>query len=207
MKAKFFLSILILFLLTACGTGAEGNNASDSSNSNESSHSKYKGDFEFKVQNFTYTNQNGEEFSKEKLDGKFWVANMVFTNCTTVCPAMTSNMARLQQQLNEADIDAELVSFSVDPVNDTPEMLKQYAEDRGATFENWNLLTGYSDEDIKQFASESFKAFVENPDNSDQVVHQTSFYLVTPDGYAVNKYNGSKAANMEQIVEDIKAMN
>ncbi|SER98030.1 protein SCO1/2 [Gracilibacillus ureilyticus] len=206
MKSKFLFVILMCsIILTACGTGADGDNASGSDADNNST--KYKGDFEIQVEDFIFTNQNGEEFSKELLDGKFWVANMVFTNCTTVCPAMTANMSRLQDLLIQEGIDAELVSFSVDPANDTPEKLKQYAEDRGATFENWNLLTGYSDEEIKQFALNSFKAFVENPENSDQVVHQTTFYLVTPDGFAIKGYNGSKADNMKKIVEDIKTMN
>ena len=56
---------------------------------------------------------------------------------------MTSNMARLQKMLKQEELDVELVSFSIDPETDTPELLKQYSQERGGTFDNWNLLTGY----------------------------------------------------------------
>ncbi|WP_018932833.1 SCO family protein [Gracilibacillus lacisalsi] len=190
MKRNVILMIFIALIIAGC---ADSN--------------KYEGDFSIEVEDFTFTNQDGDDFSKSDLDGKFWVANMIFTNCDSICPSMTANMARLQGLLEEENIDAELVSFSVDPTNDSPEILKEYIEERGGTLDNWHALTGYTDEDISQFASNSFQAFVENPDNSDQVAHVNSFYLVTPDGNAIKKYRGDKADNMQKIVEDIQAMN
>ncbi|PWU69017.1 cytochrome c oxidase assembly protein [Gracilibacillus dipsosauri] len=181
------LLISLVTLLTACGN-------------------KYEGDFSFEIEDFTYTNQDGEEFSKSDLEGEFWVASMIFTNCNTVCPPMTSNMVRLQGMLADANIDAQLVSFSVDPEVDTPELLKQYAAERGASFDNWNLLTGYTYEEIKEFVKKSFKAPLEKLED-DQYMHTTRFYIVTPEGNAIKAYDGSKAANMEKIVEDIQAMN
>src|SRR5699024_5128054 len=80
---------------------------------------QYNGDFSYEVQDFTFTNQDGEKVSKSDLEGEFWVADFIFTNCTTVCPPMTSNMANLQDQLKEAGLeDVRLVSFSVDPERD-----------------------------------------------------------------------------------------
>ncbi len=196
MKRNAVLTLFTALLLAGCA----GNILNGDSN-------KYEGDFSIEVEDFTFTNQDGEDLSKSELDGKFWVADMIFTNCDTICPSMTANMARLQGLLEEENIDAELVSFSVDPTNDSPEILKEYIEERGGTFDNWNALTGYTDEEIKQFANNSFKAFVENPDNSDQVAHVNSFYLVSPDGNAIKRYDGSKADNMQKIVEDIQSMN
>ncbi|SFM01312.1 protein SCO1/2 [Gracilibacillus orientalis] len=196
MKFNALMMLFIALFLAGCS----GNILNGDSN-------KYEGDFSYEVEDFTFTNQDGEELSKSELDGEFWIADMIFTNCETVCPSMTANMARLQGLLEEENIDAELVSFSVDPTNDSPEILKQYIEDRGGTFDNWNALTGYSDEDIKEFVNKSFKELVENPDNSDQVLHGTRFYLVSPDGNAIYRYNGQKADNMQKIVEDIQSMN
>ncbi|UOQ85427.1 SCO family protein [Gracilibacillus salinarum] len=188
MKKTLLVSLALLFILVGCGN-------------------KYEGDFSYEVQNFTFTDQDGESFSKSDLEGKFWIADMIFTNCETVCPPMTANMARLQKQLDDAGIDAELVSFSVDPTNDSPEVLKDYISERGGTFDNWHALTGYTDDEIKSFTENSFKAFVENPENDDQVIHSTTFYLVSPDGNAIKGYNGQKADNMKKIVEDIQSMN
>lgn len=187
MKKTLLLIITLLILLTACGN-------------------KYEGDFSFEVQPFEFTNQENTTFSSSELEGKFWVADMIFTNCDSVCPPMTGNMARLQDKLKQEGLDVELISFSIDPETDTPEKLKTYAGDRGANFENWNLLTGYEFQEIKEFAIKSFKAPVDKIADSDQMIHTFYFYLITPDGNAIKRYDGTKAANMDEIVNDIKKM-
>ena len=187
-KTLTCLFFVVILLLSSCSSGVDEH-------------------FSIEVQDFEYTNQDGNNFSKSELDGKVWIASMIFTNCTTVCPPMTANKVRLQQALEEADVEAELVSFSVDPTVDTPEMLKQYITERGGTFDNWHALTGYSDEEIKDFAAKSFKTMVMKPDNTDQVIHTTSFYLVDKEGNAIKGYNGEKADEMDKIVEDVKKLN
>lgn len=188
-KLKIALPLILVILLSACGE-------------------KYEGDFSLEVQDFTFTNQDGQQVSKSDLEGKFWVADFIFTNCSTVCPPMTSNMAKLQEQLKKAGLeeDVQLVSFSVDPKNDTPKALKSYAKARGGTFENWDLLTGYEFQTIKELSIKSFKSAVEKPANSNQVMHATSFFIVTPEGNAIKRYDGREHANMKKIVEAIKSM-
>ncbi|MFB4169504.1 SCO family protein [Virgibacillus sp. JSM 102003] len=188
-KLKIILPLLLVIILSACGE-------------------KYEGDYSYAVKNFTFTNQDGEQVSKSDMEGKFWVVDFIFTNCTTVCPPMTSNMADLQKQLKEAGLEEEvqLVSFSVDPKNDTPETLKSYAKARGGTFDNWHLLTGYDFETIKEFSIKSFKSAVEKVADSNQVMHSTRFFIVTPEGNAIKGYDGREQANMEKIVQDIEDM-
>ncbi|MCT2534333.1 SCO family protein [Aquibacillus koreensis] len=188
MKKIIVILSITIFLLSACGN-------------------KYEGDISIPVEPFTFTNQNGESFDSSELEGKFWVADMIFTNCETVCPPMTSNLVRLQNKLDNEGLDVEIVSFTVDPENDTPELLKQYVEDRGGHFDNWNLLTGYEFDEIKEFAVKSFKAIVEKDPESDQFIHVTRFYLVSPEGNAIMRYDGTQAAEMDDIVADIKKMN
>ncbi|MFD2628221.1 SCO family protein [Oceanobacillus kapialis] len=165
----------------------------------------YNGDFSFDIADFSYTNQDNEQFSSSELEGKFWIADFIFTNCETVCPPMTSNMVDLQQMLKEEGMeDVEIVSFSVDPDNDTPEKLKEYAASRGATFENWNLLTGYEFQEIKELSIKSFKTALEKAPDSDQMMHGTSFFVVTPEGNAIKKFDGRQPAEMEKIVQYLK---
>lgn len=186
-KHKLVLPLFFLLLiLSACGD-------------------EYEGDFSYEVQDFSYTNQDGETVNKSDLDDKFWVANFIFTKCETVCPPMTSNMSKLQDQLSEAGLDdVQLVSFSVDPENDTPEALKEYGKSRDASFDNWDFLTGYEFDDIKEFSINSFKSPVEIIADSDQVMHVTSFFLVSPEGNAIKRYTGTMPAEMEKIVADIE---
>lgn len=158
------------------------------------------------VQNFQYTNQNGQPYGLEDLKGKVWITTFIFTNCETVCPPMTANMARLQQMTKEEKLDVQFVSFSVDPEVDNPEMLKLYVQKFTNDLSNWTLLTGYSQEEIEKFAKESFQTLVDKPATTNQVTHGTSFYLVDQNGKVMKKYSGISNTPYEDIVRDAKRL-
>ena len=177
----------ILMILAACG----GENIETTMSEN--------------VDDFEFTTQDNESFGLDDLKGTYWVADFVFTNCTTVCLPMTSNMAYLQDLIQEEDLDVQLVSFSVDPDYDTPEVLKEYAEEYDADVDNWTFLTGYDFDTIKELSIKSFKNMVqEPPEGTDQVTHGTSFFLVNPEGKVIKSYNGVQKDSMEDILEDLK---
>lgn len=186
-----FLSILVvvclMFSLAACG--------SDKPN-----------ELNWKVSDFTFTNQDKQPFGLADLKGKVWLASFIFTNCTTVCPPMTANMSLIQRDLKEKGIEAQLVSFSVDPEVDQPEVLKAYGSKFQADFSNWQYLTGYTQQEIEAFAKDSFKTPVQKTTASDQVTHGTSFYLVDQEGTIVKKYSGSHDTPYEEIIGDIAAL-
>ncbi|MGJ9458594.1 SCO family protein [Oceanobacillus sp. CF4.6] len=157
------------------------------------------------VEAFEFTTQDNDQLSLTELEGEWWIADFIFTNCTTVCLPMTSNMASLQTKLNEEDIDAQLVSFSVDPDYDSPEVLKAYGKSYNADFSNWTFLTGYDFNTIKELSITSFKNLVaEAPDGTDQVTHGTSFFLVSPEGKVIKNYSGVESAAVDTIVQDLK---
>lgn len=156
------------------------------------------------VHDFSFTNQDQQKISLEDLKGKWWIADFVFTNCETVCLPMTSNMSYLQKQLKENNAEIQLVSFSVDPDYDTPEVLKEYGEEYDADFSSWHFLTGYDFKTIKELSIKSFRSLVNEPEyGDDQVMHGTSFYLVDPEGTVVKSYDGVKQDSMNDIVQDI----
>lgn len=166
-----------------------------------------KDSLNYPIKDFTYTDQEGQSFSKADLKGKVWVADFVFTNCADVCPPMTANMAKLQDMMKEEGLeDVEIVSFSVDPAVDTPEVLKDYGKKFNVDFKNWAFLTGYTQEEIETFARENFKTLVKKPQTGDQVIHGTDFYLVDQDGVMRKMYTGLKEVPFEQIIEDIKTL-
>jgi len=161
----------------------------------------------YPIEDFTFTNQDGQPVSKKDLKGKVWVADFVFTNCADVCPPMTANMAKLQDMIKEEGLkDVEIVSFSVDPTVDNAEVLTAYGKKFNVDFGNWNFLTGYTQEEIEKFALENFKTIVKKPQTGDQVIHGTDFYLVDQDGNMRKYYTGLKEVPFEQIINDIKAL-
>ncbi|ANU14933.1 Cytochrome oxidase biogenesis protein Sco1/SenC/PrrC, putative copper metallochaperone [Planococcus halocryophilus Or1] len=160
---------------------------------------------EWKIDDFTFTNQNNKEFGLADLEGKVWLADFVFTNCTTVCLPMMSNMTGLQEQLKEQGLDVQIVSFSVDPLFDKPEVLKSYAENYGADLSTWNMLTGYTPQEIDDFAMHNFQTLARKPENDDQVIHGTYFYLVNQEGVIMKSYEGLNPP-VEEILADVEIL-
>ncbi|WP_338754184.1 SCO family protein [Bacillus sp. FJAT-52991] len=171
------------------------------------SNSDFQGNMDVKLQDFTHVNQDNKEVGLEDLKGTVWIANLIFTNCTTVCPPMTKNMSELQKMLSDKGIkDYRIVSFSVDPKNDTPEKLKQYISYYDADESNWDLLTGYDADYIKTFAEKNFQTLAIPEPNSDQIMHGTSFYLVDKEGTVVKSYNGNEDVPFDEIVLDMEQL-
>lgn len=193
MKRKIVLILtLILMLLVGACSGPGG----------------FKADHHYEIQPFTYTNQHNKSVSLDDLTGTVWIGQFIFTNCTTVCLPMMSNMTKLQDMLQEEGItDYKIVSFSVDPANDTPEALQSYLTEFGVADESkWEMLTGYKQEEIAQLAAKSFKTLVADIPDSDQVMHGVSFSLVNKEGQVVKTYNGAEDVQFDQIVKDMKAL-
>lgn len=193
MKKKSVMLVLILTLssiLAACGSY------------------KFEPEMNIEVQDFSVTNQNNEKVSLNDLKGKPWLAMFIFTNCNTICPPMTYNMTEVQKALKDKGLENyQIVAFSVDPEVDKPEVLTNYLKTYSVPdASKWQLLTGYEQKYIEQFARKSFNSLVKNDPNSDQVVHMSSYYLVDADGMVVKDYDGTTDVPVETIVADMKAL-
>lgn len=186
--ARYFILIILALFLAACGKGEIESNMPEK-----------------QVEDFEFTTQDNETLSLEDLKGQWWVADFIFTNCTTVCLPMTSNMVQLQSKLKEENLEeVQLVSFTVDPEVDSPEVLKEYAEGYQADLSNWTFLTGYDFETIKDFSYNSFMSMLAKTPDSDQVQHTIRFFLVNPDGVIIKSYLGDQYEQMDVIIEDLK---
>ncbi|MGF3105022.1 SCO family protein [Rossellomorea sp. DUT-2] len=184
---------LSLFLLAGC----QGENVEES--------------FPMKVEvgDLAAVDQDGETTSLGELNkGKIVIADFIFTNCDTVCLPMTANMSKLQKKIAEAGLDGEvqLVSISVDPEHDSPEVLKEYSGRYEVDDKNWSFLTGYSRDEIESFANVSFKTPAAQVEGSNQFVHGTSFYLVSENGVLLKQYEGVSNPPYEEILEDIEKL-
>ncbi|MGE7909428.1 SCO family protein [Lysinibacillus xylanilyticus] len=193
MKKNSVLLVLILTLssiLTACGSY------------------KFEPEMNIEVQDFSVTNQKNEKVSLNDMKGKPSLVMFIFTNCNSICPPMTYNMTEVQKELQDKGVeDYQIVAFSVDPQVDSPEVLTNYLKTYSVPDESkWQLLTGYDQKFIEQFAMKSFNSVVKNDPNSDQVIHMGSYYLVNADGIVVKDYSGTTDVPVETIVADMKAL-
>ncbi|WP_203247183.1 SCO family protein [Sporosarcina beigongshangi] len=156
------------------------------------------------VSAFSFTDQDGQAFGTEELAGKVWIADFIFTECQTVCLPMMFEAATLQKQFEEQGLQVEFVTFTVDPLVDSPEVLKEYISQYSDDESNWHMLTGYSQKDIEEFAMNEFKTIILKPETSNQVLHGTNFYLVDEQGVIIKEYNYVDSSYAEQLMKDIK---
>jgi cytochrome oxidase Cu insertion factor (SCO1/SenC/PrrC family) len=148
---------------------------------------------------FELTDQAGRAARRADLSGRLWLADFIFTRCGGQCPALTVEMRKLQDEIP----DALLVSFSVDPEHDTPEVLSAYAQKFGAHPERWRFLTGPR-EALWTISEKGFKLSVmENAkDEREPIAHDPRIQLVDRLGRVRGQYSVNDPEAMRRLRED-----
>ena len=154
---------------------------------------------------FALTDQNDKPFGADQLTGKVWAAAFMFTRCPTVCPLMTARMAHVQKLARERDVPLALLSFSVDPGHDTPEVLRAFARERGLDTSNWVFLTGDSAA-VRETAERGFKIGVEgSADPSAEhygITHGTHLVLLDRQRSIRGYYQSTDDERVEALLSD-----
>jgi len=166
----------------------------------------------FPAPTFELIDQSGRPFSSSHLTGKVVVANFVFTTCTDICPLLTATMAQVRDELRGAKLlgeKAALVSFSVDPENDSPEALTVYGERFRAVPSEWRFLTGQR-QAIDDLLIGGFKVgrpapAPRTPGGTPEIVHTDRFILIDPRGQVRALYNGNDL-NVSAVVEEVRRL-
>lgn len=154
---------------------------------------------------FSLINEQGAKVDRSDLLDKVWIADFIFTSCAGPCPLMSQRMADLQDALKGMD-DVRLVSFSVDPERDTPEVLKAYGERFGARADRWSFLTGDRKE-IYELAIRGFKLAVDaDPEDESLIIHSTKFVLADRRSNIRGYYDGTDPADVARLVTDVRRL-
>lgn len=135
-----------------------------------------------KVPNFSFINQDSVWVTNTDYLGKVYVVDFFFTTCPTICPIMTRNLVSILDTFKDSD-EFGLVSFTINPRYDTPDILGKYAKKYGANHAHWNFLTG-EQEDIYSLSREGFYILAnENTEAPGGFEHSGMFALVDKNGY------------------------
>ena len=161
----------------------------------------------YPMPDFALTDEQGRATGADTFRGRVLVANFIFTSCPTVCPVLTRHMAGLQDRL--ADLpDAHLLSFSVDPKNDTPEVLAAYARDFGQAPGRWTFLTGELGA-VEEAVIEGFKVHMDGYDDPEatafDIVHGEHFVLVDRQGM-IRGYYQPTGDGLERLEADARRL-
>ena len=171
-----------------------------------------------KVPAFEFTDQNNKQVNNSNFENKVYVVEFFFTSCPTICPRMNENMVKIQNEFF-GNPSFAIASVSIDPERDSPEVLKAYATEKGATLKNWYFLTG-DKADVYSFSNDGFRLYAgENKDVEGGFEHSGLFALIDKDGYIRSRtvtsgenenpikfYNGLEDKEIQWLKEDIKLL-
>jgi cytochrome oxidase Cu insertion factor (SCO1/SenC/PrrC family) len=152
------------------------------------------------VPNCELVNLDAQPFGSAQLGGKIWIVDFVFTSCPGPCPIISSRMSELQKPLEKTDV--HLVSFTVDPDKDTPEVLRVYAGKLKAQPGRWDFLTGPRPA-IYSLARDGFKlSAFESGDEPSLPVHDTRFVLIDRRGTIRGYYDALAPDAVTKLLAD-----
>ena len=160
---------------------------------------------EHTVADFDLINQNGKKVTQDDYKDKIYVADFFFTSCTSICPIMTGNMAKVQEAFITND-DVMLLSLSVTPDIDNVPKLREYATKKGVIDAKWHVTTG-NKKHIYELARKSYFAVVEKGDGGLQdFIHTPNFILVDKKKQIRGVYDGTDDKEIRRLIADINLL-
>jgi protein SCO1/2 len=164
---------------------------------------------------FELTDQNNTIISNKDFQGKVYVLEFFFTTCPSICPKMNANMIDIQNEFF-GNPNFGIVSITINPENDTPEVLKKHAELLGVKSSNWHFLTG-DKKYIYNIANKGFNLYAgENSKVNGGFEHSGLFALIDKNGNIRCRednfgnptlyYDGLEKAGIKAITADIKKL-
>jgi cytochrome oxidase Cu insertion factor (SCO1/SenC/PrrC family) len=157
---------------------------------------------------FELVERSGAKITREDLLGRPWVASFLFTRCTGPCPKVAGTLRELQSRLGKSG--ARIVTFSVDPEWDTPEVLRRYAADLGADPKRWLFVTG-DEHTIHELCQKGFLSAHERaPPGAapigEQVSHSTRLVAVDKKGQVRGYFAGESGEDLDRLVECLASL-
>lgn len=208
--------LTLTILLASCGNNPEGEKpvvenqtlpflGQDQYEYSEKDGVTYVDTIKHTIPPFSFTDQDGNKVTEKTVAGKIYVADFFFTSCPSICPIMTGNLKKVQEEFKN-DENFMILSHSIDPAFDSPETLKKYATEKGADTKMWKFLTGNQDS-IYDICENSYMAFAK----TDSVapggyLHSGFLVLIDKNRHIRGAYDGTNEGKTEDLIRDIKIL-
>jgi len=181
----------------------------------------------YQVPPFTFTDAYGHPVTDRSTEGKIIIADFFFTKCTSICPTMTRQMQQLQFKLDEpAYEDILFLSHTVDPLNDSLDVLRKYARKWQADSSRWKFVTGDPAAIYRQgnlgylltAAETTVDSTITDPFDpeygkmrldstaAEQFVHDQRFVLVDKRRHIRGFYDGTDTEEVGRLATDLKML-
>lgn len=159
-----------------------------------------------KMVDFMYWNQDSVLVHSKQMKDKIWVADFFFTSCPTICPKMTKQMKRLNEELSDLSESIQFMSFSINPKKDKPSVFRKYIKKHKITAKNWHFFTG-DEAKTHELGINNFQIFAgEDAASAGGYAHSPAFTLVDKEGYVRGVYVGTEPTEVDQMAKDIRSL-
>lgn len=154
--------------------------------------------------NSDWTNQFGNKINLTELRGKKQIVTMIFANCTYACPILVNDMRKIEDRLSKEELkNVQFTLFTIDPERDTPEKLKEFAQNQNLNLSRWQLLTS-SKSDIADLAA--LMGFRYKKENDGSYSHSNIISILNEDGELIHQQVGL-SQDIEKTLQVIKNQN
>ncbi len=166
----------------------------------------------YTVPEFHLTNEFGKPFSNNDLNGRFYIASFMFTSCPTTCPVLLTKLDLVQKRIRGLGTKAAIVTFTVDPEVDTPDVLYKFARKRHSNPFIWTYLTG-TQADLEKIVITGFKVPMGGKEATEKqvgndkitlfdIAHTEKLVLVDDKGQ-IRGYYGTDRVEMDRMMIDL----
>lgn len=157
------------------------------------------------IPDFAFLNQYNDTISQETVENKIYVADFFFATCQSICPQMSSQLVHVQKAF-ATDPDVLILSHTVNPMHDTVEVLKGYADSYGAQKNKWHFLTGNKKE-IYAIAKDGYLInALEDDGTAEGFLHSELFLLIDRQKRIRGMYDGTDSVAVAKLIADIRLL-
>ncbi|MBE9464332.1 SCO family protein [Dyadobacter subterraneus] len=154
---------------------------------------------------FTFTNQYGDTVTEKIVENKIYVTDFFFTTCPTICPVMKRQMVKVYKEFKD-NPDVMILSHTIDPEHDTPQVLNKFAKDLGVEGKQWQFLTGPK-EKIYEIGQKSYlSAAQEDKTAEGGFLHSGAFILIDKEKHIRGMYDGTTEEGTQKLIQGIKSL-
>lgn len=154
---------------------------------------------------FSFVNQYSDTVSENIISGKIYVTDFFFTSCPTICPVMKRQMLKVYEKF-KGNKDVMILSHTIDPDHDTPQVLNKFAKDLGITGNQWQFLTGPK-EKIYEIGLKSYMVIAKEDKTAEGgFLHSGAFILVDKDKHVRGIYDGTTEEGTKKLITDIQIL-
>ncbi|TNF44120.1 MAG: SCO family protein, partial [Cytophagales bacterium] len=157
------------------------------------------------IPEFSFMNQNGESMGRAEMEGKITIVDFFFTSCPSICPIMSKEMERVNDMFRD-ESRVQIMSISIDPEYDTPEILKSYADRHNAIPGKWHFLSGPKEETYQLAKCGFVLPTLDGNGVPDDFVHSDKFVLIDEQGRIRGYYSGTDREAVDLLMLETKVL-